>query len=179
MAAGLPSSPELSDFSLRPGFLALLRAAIDAAKERRGDRESEVGIPWLVVSDEAPAVLGPDGPVDAIAAGGSSDCVGDCADVGLWQITPEVAGRYGIDTSDGPQVRIARLSDRELLTMPTDATEQGPVRAATLGNQRTLDISNWIALALVGLLGVEIAFRVARLLADRRDMAGSEHGAEL
>ena len=179
IATSLPSSPDVSDFSLRPGFLALLRAAIDAAKERRGDRESGVGVPWFVVSDEAPTVFGPAGPVEAIAAGASSDCVGDCADVGLWQITPELAGRYEFETSAGPQTRIARLSDVEVLTLPTDGVEQNDPNLATLGNQRTLNLSDWIALVLVGLLGAEIAFRIARLVVDRREVAASERGAEL
>lgn len=179
IATSLPSSPDVSDFSLRPGFLALLRAAIDAAKERRGDREGGVGIPWLVVSNEAPTVLGPEGPVEAIAAGSSSDCVGDCADVGLWQITPELGGRYEIETSAGPQTRIARLSEVEVLTLPTNAVEENDPNLATLGTQRTLNLSHWIALVLVGLLGAEIAFRIARLVAARREIAASERGAEL
>lgn len=179
VATSLPSSPEFSDFSLRPGFLALLRAALDAAKERRGDRETGVGVPWVVAGTEAPTVVGPDGPLEAVAAGAVTGCVGDCADVELWEITPELAGRYEFESGNGSQVRIARLSDVELLTMPSNEHQQSSAESSSLGAQRTLDLSNWVALVLVGLLGVEIVLRLLRLVNDRRESAVSERRTEL
>jgi len=181
VTTALPSSPEWSDFALRPGFLALLRAALDAAEERRGDRETAVGVPWLIGSNDTPNVQGPGGSLTPLAAGAAEDCVGDCASVGLWEVTPELAGRYELETSRGPQVRIARVSESEALTLPeaSAAAADEELAAGAFGQERTLDITNWAALALVALLVLEILLRLSRLVAERSETPASERGSEL
>jgi len=164
LSVGLPSSASESDFALRPGFLALLDHAIQQALKRSGPRQSLAGATWSF-STHAVSIEGPDGPVPAREPGGSEATDDDAAPAKVAVV--EVLGRYRVKTDGETHTRIVTLDPAEITTRPTKPGRA--LRAAAGGTGRTqVDASPGVALALLGLLALELLLRLAGPLGRRR-----------
>jgi hypothetical protein len=158
-SVGLPVSPDTSDLGLRPGFLALLDQMVTEALRRRGPRASEAGTEWWFPSSGALSVQGPAGNVALREADGQRVA------------TPETTGRYQINLGGKSETRFVTLAAGEVLASSKHELPAAWQRSKAGGNQR-VDASPELGWALLGLLGLEIAVRVARLVRERR-----AHGA--
>jgi hypothetical protein len=149
---GLPSSVSLSDFALRPGYLAILEHVVTEAERRGQGRVITVGDFWQFTREDTTVILGPAGNV--VARTNSST---DKNDAPL-RFVPEQIGRYQIQRGKETEDRFAIWPSEETLLTP----RPWPVVTVTKTNQRTgqLDISRYIAVALVILLGLEVLFRL-------------------
>jgi hypothetical protein len=146
----LPFSVDASDLPLRPGFLPLLDAWIDAARVRVSDRRTEVGEPWVFVSGGRTIdVRGPAGPVKVVREGN------------LARAVPELLGAYEVTFTGGrKEQRVAAPVLRELDLRPRAVTES--TLHTQLGDTKaTVDISWVVALVLLGLTAGELVLRVA------------------
>jgi hypothetical protein len=142
----LPFSLDASDLTLRPAFLSLLDAWIRGARERVAPKRSDVGTTWRFPGARTVAVLGPDGPVPV------------SRDDGVPHFAPPLVGAYRIEVDGKAEARVAAPDSRELDLRPraVAATTAG----AALGERRTaVDVSGQVALALLGLVAVEMALR--------------------
>lgn len=153
--ASLPSSERVSDFALRPGFLALLDALITRSAELHGQRVTPVGKNWAF-SEPVTEIIGPDGATLPLTE--SSDR-GRVVDVGR-------LGRYAVRLGDRTQQRIAVISAEEVLAETRPASGQLVRKRAAL--TKTVDVSAEIALILLALMTIEIALRALRGLRLRR-----------
>lgn len=156
----LPFGVEASDLPLRPGFLPLLDAWVDAARVRVSDRRTSVGEPWAFVSGgKAVDVKGPSGPVRTAREGN------------VVRTVPEVVGGYEVTFAGGrKEQRVAAPIARELDLRPRAVAEA--VSQATLGDTKaTVDISWIVALVLLGLTATELGVRAWSAAARRREAA--------
>lgn len=145
---GLPFDPAVSDFALRPSFLALLHIVLREAERRNVGSRIEVGGTWLFDTNKV-KVRTPAGnyPVEF------GDFHGYRA-----RVVPELAGRYDIDAAGELDTRFAVISDSELdfRQRKTRANTDDTSLGSTEGN---VDISRWIVMGLLGLLAVELLIR--------------------
>ena len=154
----LPFGVEASDLPLRPGFLPLLDAWVDAARVRVSDRRTAVGEPWVFVSGgKSVDVKGPTGPVRTSREGT------------VVRALPEVVGAYEVTFGGGrKEQRVAAPIARELDLRPRAVAEA--VSQARLGDTKaTVDISWIVALVLLGLTAAELGVRVWSAAARRRE----------
>lgn len=152
---GLPVSVEVSDLSLRPGFLALLDHMVGEALRRRGPRASEAGTDWsfplagnLQIQSEA-------GPLAIREADGQR------------LATPETTGRYEITVNGSREARFITLPADEVLNAPKQrlpASLSGKQQAGT----PLVDASPELAWLLLALLAGELGVRIFRLVRERR-----------
>jgi hypothetical protein len=166
VTAGLPSSPDESDFALRPGFLALLDHVANFARDRSGLRRSVPGDTWRFPAASEVTIEGPRGRLSARDAQ-----VGGEQQQKLF--TPELAGRYRVRTPEGTEERTVSLDPAEIGTLP-----RPPATSAEAANQPKrrpeVDASPETAMVLVLLIALELLIRVARLLsAARRERAAA------
>jgi Mg-chelatase subunit ChlD len=146
----LPSSVEVSDFALRPGFVALVDHFIDVARRRRGLTTSVAGATW-VFGSERPNIVGPDGPLHLV----ESPDRGRIA-------TPSVRGAYRLTTEHGEELRTVTIDPEEITAEPTPPPT-GTVNAGGAPSGQLLDVSAEVAYALLALLGLELLFRARRV----------------
>ncbi len=154
----LPTSVELSDLSLRPGFLALLDYFVEQAARRAGPRRSAPGTEWSLGGSNV-SVLGPTGPValEDLPSGEKS-------------AKPALRGVYRVSFDKNEQTRVVSVEAGEVLAAPRHA----PSRAgqATSGGEARVDASREVALLLVVLLALELGARMLRLRGTRRAATG-------
>lgn len=168
LTLGLPASVLDSDFPLRPGFLALLDSVLSQARERSGPVQSAPGVTWKFAPSQRPELRGPGGALAAVPEGsGAADRV----------FVPELAGRYLIKTVDGTHERSVTLEPNELVAEPR------PVAAAAAAGggpsePAGVDVSGEVVWLLLGLLGVELGLRAARVVAARRARRDERVAAE-
>ena len=150
----LPFGVDASDLPLRPGFLPLLDAWIDAARVRVSDRRTAVGEPWVFVTGGR--------KVDVRGPGGAS--VRTAQDGVVARVVPESIGAYDVDFGGGrKEQRIASAVPGELDLRPRKVAESAS--QAGLGDTKaTVDVSWAVALVLLVLTAVEL---VARILTRR------------
>lgn len=160
LSAGLPSSPETSDLSLRPGFLALLDHALGLARDRAGLRTGLPGILWRFPAEAGTRVLGPEGPVPARPSA-------DASEANQQVYVPELRGRYQIETGGTSEERVVSLDPQEISALP-DAPRGSTAAKKNQRGAAYVDVSPNLVIVLVILLGVEIALRAARLMAGAR-----------
>lgn len=158
--AGLPSSPDESDFALRPGFLALLDHVASLAHERSGMRRSNPGQSWRFPVASAVSVEGPNGRLEArdARAGG---------DEPQRLFTPELAGRYRVRMADGVEERTVSLEPEEI-GQPPRPPAQGTEAASPAARRPEVDASPETVLLLLALVALELALRLYRLLSGAR-----------
>jgi hypothetical protein len=141
----LPFSVDESDLALRPAFLALLDAWVQAARERAAPKRSDVGTTWRFPGAHAVGASGP-GPV-AVSH-----------DEGVARVVPSLVGIYRITVDGKTETRAAAPVARELDFRPRPAS---PATSGDgMGERRAaVDVSGQVALALLALVAAEIALR--------------------
>jgi hypothetical protein len=145
--ATLPFSAEASDMVLRPGFLALLRGWVHAARERAAPTRTDVGTTWRFPGAYAVTVAGPTGPVAT------------SRDEGAIRVVPPLVGEYRLTVDAASEVRVAAPDVRELDLRPRAAAAASS--GEQLGQRRAqVDISGDVALLLLALVAAELALRV-------------------
>ncbi|HKY37894.1 MAG TPA: VWA domain-containing protein [Polyangiaceae bacterium] len=155
LTVGLPVSIDVSDLSLRPGFLALLDQLVGEALRRRGPRASEAGTPWWFPVGGSLQITGPGGQLLAREADGQR------------VVAPDTTGRYEISLNGTRESRFITLPAAEVLSMP----KQDPPAAWRSGQASSairVDASPELGWLLMSLLGCEMVVRLARLLRERR-----------
>jgi len=146
----LPTSIGVSDFSLRPGFVALVDHYIEVARQRRGLTESVAGSSW-VFGAERPRIVGPGGPLP----------VEESPDRGR-VATPALHGTYRVSIGSHEEIRTVTLDPQEITADPRPAPKG--TGSLTGGQQQELtDVSLEAALLLIGLLGLELGLRARRV----------------
>lgn len=147
----LPLSTAQSDLVLRPAFLALLDRFVDAATTRGGPSRVDVGQSFRFDgAKEARVAFLPPGedprPVDVSREG--SRLLAPAAFAGLYQV----------DLDGEVSRRVATIPEAEIDLTPRGV--QGSARASTLGGVKSsIDASPYVALALLGLLALELFLR--------------------
>jgi hypothetical protein len=142
----LPFSVETSDFTLRPGFLALLDAFVTEAKQRATPRRGDVGVPWAFGGASQVEAEGPAGPVTPTR------------DDGTLRIVPYVAGAYRVSIDGNKELRVAAPLAREIDMRPR-AVATSATSSALGGGVAVVDVSWMVALGLLGLVAVELVLR--------------------
>lgn len=153
---GLPVSVEVSDLSLRPGFLSLLDHLVAEALRRRGPRASEAGSEWWFPGA---------GSLQVTVSSGAPLALRE-AD-GQRVATPDVTGRYEITLNGTRETRFITLPAEEVLATPTRELPAAWRDNKASGVAR-VDASPELGWLLLALLAVEMAVRLARLLRERR-----------
>lgn len=148
----LPSSVEVSDFALRPAFLALLDRVLYEARLRSSFAASEVGEPWEV--PEGTTVTGPDGDLPILLEGGRA------------LVVPARAGRYTLRVSGKDSPRFALRNAAEATLQPRKVAPLAAAQRSAHAKQST-DISREVALALLLLMLVELGIRARKRLPSR------------
>jgi hypothetical protein len=151
---GLPSSPDSSDFALRPGFLAFLDHVLLLARERSGQRRSLPGVQFRFPVASRAEVRDPLGKALARTTEGPAERQSSV-------FTPEQHGRYRIHSVDGDEERVVALDAVEISSgprLPSAAPGGGPRE----GRRRDVNASPEFSLALLGLVGLEAMLRLVR-----------------
>jgi len=146
----LPSSVSVSDFALRPAFVALLDHWLDAARRRRGLTTSVAGTSWSF-GTERPGIVGPDGPLRLV----------ETPDRGRIA-TPAVRGSYRLTSEHGEEIRTVSIEPEEITLEPAPPPPTATVAAGAPSGE-LLDASAEVAYALLGLLGLELLLRFRRV----------------
>ena len=142
----LPFSVETSDLALRPGFLALLDAFVNEAKQRATPRRGDVGTPWTFAGARQVEAQGPGGTVTA------------ARDDGTLRLVPVLAGAYRVSIDGSKELRVAAPLAREIDLRPR-AVASSATSAALGGGVAIVDVSWMVALFLLGLVAVELVLR--------------------
>lgn len=154
---GLPCSVDLSDFALRPGFLAILDHIIQTGM-RRGSGQSRVGAPWHFEGVTDIAIEGPGGPLPVRETSPIEPSSEGLARMAI----PDLAGRYWVSSAAERRQQIVTIDPQEILQLPREpASSSG--RAAFGRNETNVDTSPMMAWLLLALVGVELAIRMAGL----------------
>lgn len=143
----LPFSVDQSDLSLRSGFLGLLDAWVQTARDRVAPKRSEVGSVWSFRGAEKVTVQGPGG---ALAVDRSE---------GVPRVVPPVVGRYKLAIDGKVETRIAAPIVRELDLRPR-AVVASAIRGGADSRPGSVDASGPVAMALLGLVALELALRI-------------------
>lgn len=173
LALTLPLSTEESDLVLRPAFLALLDKFVSTARARGGARRIDAGETWTFdgfkqVSVERVSYAGP-GERKAVPAGQTD---------GRLRASPPLAGLYELTLDGEKTTRAVAVPEREIDLRPRRV--HASARTASLGGvSAAVDVSPYIALALLGLLAIELVLRMAGgLKVDRGSSAGAGASGE-
>lgn len=142
----LPFSVDISDFTLRPAFLALLDAFVAEAKQRSVPRRGDVGVTWVFPGARSVDATGPSGPIAATR------------EDGVLRIVPAVVGTYQVAVDGNKELRVAAPIARELDFRPR-AVAPAATSSSLGGGVAVVDVSWIVALILLGLVAVEIVVR--------------------
>lgn len=143
----LPFSLDASDLPLRPGFLALLDAWIDQARQHVAARRAEVGATWIFPPGERITVTGPKGALPI------------ARDQGALRASPPLIGTYLVEQGGRKETRVAQVPLREIDLRPRAAAKNA-TSSAVGGTQAPVDASPAIAAALLALVAAEMALRL-------------------
>jgi len=163
LTAGLPASVELSDFALRPAFVALLDHVMSLATARAGPLRSVAGSVWSFPAVEA-SIQGPDGALE-IRETGTEAQRPDEGDTARRIATVELAGRYRVKLGEVSQVRIVTLDPQEVSRQPSKLDARAQDDGTSAGTSQ-VDASAELALLLLLLFAAELVMRL--LLRTRR-----------
>jgi len=151
----LPFSIDASDLTLRPAFLALLEAWVNAARDRAAPLRTEVGTRWRFSGARRVEANGPSGPLSATR------------EEGVIELLPTVVGSYRITVDGKAESRVAAPDPHELDMRPRPASAKAVSQG--LGERSaSVDVSGPVAVTLLAFLTLEMALR---LLARRRSEA--------
>jgi hypothetical protein len=154
-SVGLPVSVEVSDFALRPAFLALLDNWVSEALRRRGPRASEAGTEWWFPKSGSLSVTSAAGPLAVREADGQR------------VVTPDSTGRYEINSNGKPETRFITLPAEEVLSLPKPNLPPA-WRNPQAASAPHVDASPEVGWLLLGLLALEVGVRALRLWRERR-----------
>jgi hypothetical protein len=154
----LPFSVDTSDFVLRPGFLAILDAFINEAKQRATPRRGDVGVPWVFAGARQVEAEGPSGASPATREDGTL------------RIVPVLAGAYRVSIDGSKELRVAAPLAREIDLRPRTVA-QSATSSALGGGVAIVDVSWMVALGLLGLVAAEL---VVRAVASARASKGEK-----
>jgi hypothetical protein len=154
VSASLPASIELSDFALRPGFLALLDHVLGQAARRSGPPRSAPGVAWMFAASSQVEIHGPEGALEVREQRSASE--GDA--VAQKIAVPEARGRYRVNVGGNETLRIVTLDPDELVRKPREPVAAGVV-AGTNPSDARIDASSELALVLMILVTIELAVR--------------------
>jgi hypothetical protein len=151
----LPFSIEASDLTLRPAFLALLEAWVNAARARAAPLRTEVGTRWRFSGARRVEATGPSGPLSATR------------EEGVIELLPTVVGSYSITVDGKAESRVAAPDPHELDMRPRPAAAKAVSQGLGV-RTASVDVSGPVAVTLLAFLTLEMALR---LLARRRSEA--------
>jgi hypothetical protein len=168
MTLGLPTSIAQSDLGLRSGFVALLEQILGTTERLGFSRVTSVGSLWrfpdLTRSELTQIrVVGPSGPLsldDGVQSRQSEHV-----------LVPTEMGRYQVELGSKSEERVALYPAEEVLESSRPAAV-----AATPKQDRAagrLDVSRWLVLALMPLLGLELGIGSSRLRGFLRELGES------
>lgn len=140
----LPSSVNVSDFALRPAFLALLDRVLYEARLRGSFAATEVGQPWDAPRDAV--IEGPGGRLESTEQNGRS------------LVVPNRAGRYSLRAAGKTSWRFALRNAQEATQQPMNFSGTAALGRSGRSSQST-DISREVALALLFLMLLELGLR--------------------
>ena len=146
---GLPSSSDISDFPLRPGFLALLDRVVGEAATRRGPRFTVAGHAWSFAA-----------PVRIVAPSGSTATIQPAGNSSVGVYVPAELGRYRVHVGNEVQLRIVGIDGNEITRSPREPTGITP-RVQRGGAEDRVDISREVALLVLALFAAEALARAA------------------
>lgn len=166
ITVGLPASVDVSDFALRPAFVALFDHVLTQAESRSGPSRSRAGTTWRFSSGRATAVVGPRGELPLTSGGTCVDGAGsDCASGQAFDhVQVGLAGRYVVRRGGNETVRVVDVDPDEVLARPALGGEEPA--AASSWTQSSVDVSPELALIVLCLFAAELIFRS---LAKRRE----------
>jgi len=166
LVSTLPLAASESDFALRPALFALLERLANEARARVGAGRVTVGAALEAAGGLTSArFVDGRGREEALAL----------PRLGAGELVAERAGLYEFEVSGVRSTRVAGLDEREFAAAPLDlAASRGG--AAGAGEAPPIDVSSEVALALLGLLVVELLLRARGAIRARRE-AGSLTGA--
>jgi hypothetical protein len=149
----LPFDTELSDFALRPGFLDLMKRAADTARTLGGVARTTVGTTWPLDGYE-------DVEVARIAEGDRLEPVEIEGTPGGrdQHVVVERAGWYELKLDGNLTTRVASISESEVDLRPRPTTENEAADALG-GVTASVDVSAYVAIALLALMLAELALR--------------------
>lgn len=150
----LPLSTDESDLALRPAFLSLLESFVSTARARGGARRIDVGQAWTF--DGYSNVKVRRLPLDGV---GAARVVPVLEQDRRLRADAPLAGLYELTLDGDATTRVAAVPDREIDFRPRQVRDEAHA-AAMGGVASALDASPYVALALLGLLAVELALRV-------------------
>ncbi len=163
IVAGLPSNPELSDFALRPGFLALVDRVLTLTTQRAGFGQQVVGKAWRFPAGSLERIVGPSGALEIRRIDSHQTAV------------PAHAGRYELLVNGKSETRYVRIDPQELAHSPVEPPRSAEADAGTRVANQT-DVSKYVALGLLLLFAAELAAR-AILTPPRRKRGGLRSSA--
>ena len=159
ITTGLSSSPDESDFALRPAFLSFLHYVISVAREQSGQRRGLPGLPFRFAASSHVRVTGP----DDVALVPTNDGAHERAQS---LFTPELVGRYRIQGSDADGERVVGFDANELRATPHPP--DGAVALPNRGSEKQkLDVSPEVARAVLALMALELGVRLFRAFRRR------------
>jgi hypothetical protein len=153
LALTLPLATSESDLALRPAFLALLDRFVRIARARGGSPRVDAGDSWTFDGAKSVTVFreGSLGPASRVSIPVIE------ADRRM-RATPSVAGVYDVTIDGEHEVRVATVPEREIDLRPRPLVQNA--RDARLGGAAgAVDVSAYVALALLALATAEVAMR--------------------
>jgi hypothetical protein len=168
MTLGLPTSVAQSDMGLRSGFIALLEQILGTTERLGFARVTSVGSLWrfpeLTRSEFTEIrVVGPSGPLPLYDGGASNQSE--------YAFVPTEMGRYQVKLGGKSEERIALYPAEEVLEASRTAAVTATPRQDRAAGR--LDLSRWLALALMPLLGLELGIGSSRLRGFLREFGQS------
>jgi len=157
--AGLPSSPDQSDFALRPGYLGLLDYFVRVAREQSGQRRGLPGDSFRFPARSKVEVRGPDDRPIAREEEGP-------AEHRQQLFRADLAGRYRVRTPEGEEERIVWFDAAEITAQPKLPKVSRPQSSGAAARQE-VNASPELTLLIVALLGLEVGLRLLRRFARR------------
>lgn len=161
---GLPSSVDQSDLALRPAFVEFIQLIITQASLSKGAGATLVGQPWPL--PKGVVVFAPDGrPLNIDSSVQEHPNIPKGPETAAsHSVEPQVAGRYKVSSTDGTGAASFRYAMRD----PSEHILQSDTQLVGLGGADVpqglvkVDISRYVALLLLVLGVLELAFRVHR-----------------
>ena len=144
----LPFALDASELPLRPSFLALLEAWVDAARSRTLPKRTEVGMTWVFPGAHDVTITGPRGEDVAVVP-----------DEVAPRAAPSHVGLYRLKVDGRTEARVVAPAQREVDLRPRRLALAAAARAFG-ENRASIDASPALAMMLLALLTLELGLRI-------------------
>lgn len=166
LTLGLPTTLDVSDLAIRPGFLALLELITRETRTRSGPRRAHAGAAWTFPSQVNVTVDGPPAVQKAIERGTTETASEVNPERGIspraeQQLVPALTGVYRLVVDDRAEQRVVTIEPRELFKT-AEAAEENAERASTAAPSNAVDASPYWALVVLALFAAELSYRALR-----------------